>query len=59
VAAKISESGEPIKVTLTNDGHLAYVEVSKREFVHLEISTSIGNCSRASCIYYIAAYGKY
>jgi len=59
VAAKIAESGEPIKVTLTDDGHLAYLEVSKRELVRVEISTSIGNCSRASCIYYIAAYEKF
>ena len=38
---------------------LAYLEVSKRELVRVEISTSIGNCSRASCIYYIAAYEKF
>jgi len=59
VAAKFVRSGQPINVTISNDGHFAFLETRIAEPDSVEISTSIRNCSRESCTYYVTAYGKF
>jgi len=59
VAAKFVQSGQPVNVTLIDDGHFAFLETQIAELANVEISTSIQQCSRHTCAYYIAAYQKF